>query len=66
MKLQKMKHHSNMKTKREILFDHYRLDESGTPILNDDDILAAMEEYKKQAITNYKAKQARHEDNNCR
>jgi hypothetical protein len=36
-----------MKTKQEILFDHYQVDTNGAPVLEDSDIFAAMDESNK-------------------
>jgi hypothetical protein len=42
-----------MKTKEEILFDHYQVDVNGAPILEDSDIFAAMDEYAKQRLIQF-------------
>ncbi len=42
-----------MKTKEEILFDHYQVDENGAPVLEDSDIFDAMDEYAKQRLIEF-------------
>lgn len=44
-----------MKTKEEILFDHYQVDENGAPVLEDSDIFYAMDDYAVQRLNEFLA-----------
>ena len=52
-KLTKRRYHFEMKTKEEILFEHYDKDPDGWLLIDDKSILAAMEEYANERMLNF-------------